>query len=462
MDAPAPPPTSAARASVAPLTEGGAERVVRLRLRPGGPSTALEDLKLYTGELTEAASRRITLRDVPETLLGREVPLLCWLEVESGDSVCAPSVPLELGASYSFAALGQGQLLGFQVTATGRPLLTRFFPSAGAAGSGWMVLCGDALPEAGQLLLEPFEQPAQFEPDWAETAQGQRCGRVTLLGQPGVGEPVLLPASLGSVLLDPTPLWIAEAVVASAACAETEIELGPGCAEPQDDRVLLRGVGQPLVWRLEQGGARRLERTGAFGRFWLRGLVPDSEQRLEGQVFDAFGGEASLGAPFRTQAPRPHWVLNEVLSNPFGVEPVAEWIELFNDGDSPAELAGIRLEDASGGVDLPAARVEAGAHLLLARDDFGEADPRDVPLAENTQIVRLPSLAKGGLSNSGEALTLRAADGRALSRFPPIAAPHAGVSLARRRPDAFDDDPTAFAEHAAPGASPGAPNQLAP
>jgi len=49
--------------------------------------------------------------------------------------------------------------------------------------------------------------------------------------------------------------------------------------------------------------------------------------------------------------------------------------------------------------------------------------------------------------------------GAELSRFPAVSAT-AGISIARRHPHSLDDDPAAFGPHVAPGASPGAPNEL--
>jgi hypothetical protein len=74
----------------------------------------------------------------------------------------------------------------------------------------------------------------------------------------------------------------------------------------------------------------------------------------------------------------------------------------------------------------------------------------------------LPALGTAGLSNSGELLRLVDAGGSVVSRWPSLAAPAPGQSLARRAPDALDAEASSFAPHAPPGASPGAPNSLAP
>jgi hypothetical protein len=162
---------------------------------------------------------------------------------------------------------------------------------------------------------------------------------------------------------------------------------------------------------------------------------------------------------FRTAPARQRWVLSEVLSNPLGPEPASEWVELVNAGSVRASLAGLVLADGGGSVELPDIQADPGEFVVLARQDFNPGTG-DVAPAGSAQLVRLPELAKNGLSNSGEPLRLIDGDGRTVSSFPALAARHAGVSLARKRLERADDDPDGVAEHAAPGASPGAPNQF--
>ena len=163
-----------------------------------------------------------------------------------------------------------------------------------------------------------------------------------------------------------------------------------------------------------------------------------------------------------TAAPaHAHVVLNEVLANPRGPESNGEWVELVNDGAATVELAGFEYRDSGAAVSLPEGVIEPGQFVLLAADGFAPDPELDVPPVLGTRVITLPKLGQSGLSNSGELLRLFDASGRLLSRFPAIAAPDAGVSVARRTPDAPDDDANAFGAHAPPGASPGAPNELA-
>jgi hypothetical protein len=152
--------------------------------------------------------------------------------------------------------------------------------------------------------------------------------------------------------------------------------------------------------------------------------------------------------------------LNEVLANPAGPESSSEWIELYNDGSEPVELEGFELRDTGGVVALPPGRLAKAEHLLLVRRGFAPDLELDVSPERGTRTLELEALGESGLANGGELLRLSDPSGRVLSRFPALKASVAGVSLARRTPDAPDGEASSFGPHAAPGASPGAPNAL--
>jgi hypothetical protein len=145
------------------------------------------------------------------------------------------------------------------------------------------------------------------------------------------------------------------------------------------------------------------------------------------------------------------------MANPLGAEPAQEWIEIVNDGTVPVDLGGFSLDLSDGPVPLPSVTLESRRFAMLVSQSYAPADGRDVPPAPGTPILRLPRL---GLSNSGETVILRAADGTAVSRFPALAPPRAGVSVARRAPSSLDSDPRAFGPHVGNGASPGWENDI--
>jgi hypothetical protein len=123
-------------------------------------------------------------------------------------------------------------------------------------------------------------------------------------------------------------------------------------------------------------------------------------------------------------------------------------------------LRGWAFSDGGAEVALPDARLEPGQYGLLVGADFDEAPDWDVAPAPGTLLLRVASLGKAGLANSGEPLRLLSDTGIVTSRFPPLASPGPGVSVARRLPDTFDDDTAAFVDHGGSGASPGAVNSV--
>jgi hypothetical protein len=273
--------------------------------------------------------------------------------------------------------------------------------------------------------------------------------------QPG---PLLLPPEIEGFALDPAP-YVARVSEPSPPgdCTAQELSLGPLCAAVEDDRLVLTTGNDGLLLRALMPSG--VELVPALAGSVLRGFAPDAAQSLAGSVITETGDEIAFAVEFHTGAARARWVLNELLANPLGAEPAEEWVELVNGSAAPASLSGLSLSDAGGQVLLPDVIVEPGEHVVLVSEAFSDS-VQDVPVEPSVRLVRLPQLGKSGLSNSGEPLELRSADGGVLSRFPALPSKHAGVSLARRSLDSPDADVTEFGEHADPGASPGAPNRL--
>lgn len=449
--------------TVTPSGPEGSARVVRLEVR-GLTDVPLDpgEVWLFTGELSDYHLRRIHRRDLPETLRSRQVPTSAWYDAAGTTVTVAPQVALELAGRYTLAAPGLGLLLTFDVAQQDpAPLLTRLWPPAGLAADSLVVLCADQAPSRPlSVALEPHQGFAEVEPGIGELASGELCVSVHLPPSDSAG-PFSFAAETEGYAFDPTPLLRAPgAALANALCADDEVDLGPGCAQFDDDRAVLRNGEEAALWSVNSDAGSWLRVLPPGGRWLIRGLEPDSAQRWRGWALSVGGLETPFEATAHTLPARAHLVLNEVLFNALGPEPAAEWVELVNDGVGRAELAGLVLRDAGGAVQLPNESLEPGQFALLVRNDFVPAEGGDVPPSAEATLLRVHALGSGGLSNSGERLQLEDAAGRVLSRFPALASRRAGVALARSTPDALDDDPRAFGEHAAPGASPGAPNSL--
>jgi hypothetical protein len=456
---PAPP-----QVIVTPSRPEGSARVVRLEVR-GLDALALDasELWLFSGELSDYHVNRIHRRDLPETLMARQIAVSAWTDAAGTAITVAPHTVLEPGSRYTLSAPGLGRLLIFEVSAADpTPLLARLWPPPGLAADAALVLCAEQAPTHSlAVALEPSGSFARIEAEFADLPSGQRCVSARL---PPIDaeQPLVFAAEVGGYLFDPAPLVRAPgAALSQALCAEGELQLGPGCARLDDDRLLIRNVDEPALWALDNGAGSNLQPLAPGERWLVRGLEPDSEQHLRGRALSLGGVETPFELVAHTLPERAHLVLNEVLFNPLGAEPAAEWVELVNDGAGQAELAGLFLRDGGGLVELPSASLEPGQYALLVRNDFVPAASGDVPLSSETLLLRVPALGRAGLSNSGEALQLEDAKGRVLSRFPALPSRRAGVALARSTPHAFDEDAQSFGEHASPGASPGTANRLA-
>ena len=223
----------------------------------------------------------------------------------------------------------------------------------------------------------------------------------------------------------------------------------------------MRTPAADLLWSFEPATGLGVLITPGEGRHVLGGLAPEQDLELAGSVFDTFGVEYSFNEQVRTLAPVERVIITEVLANPLGAEPQQEWVELFNDGLAPVVLAGWQLEDGGGITPLPAETLQVGEYALVVREDYNSQFGLDVPPASGTPLLLVAQLGQRGLSNSGEPLIVRDPSGEIASFVPVVLKPKAGVSIARRFPYG-SDEPSSFAYHHEPGASPGEVNDITP
>jgi hypothetical protein len=449
-------PPSLALEPDAPLDR--APPVVRLRIAQAEPDLeSASEVLVIEDELSDYHLGRILKRDLPQTLLDRVVPALAWTEPDA--IVVAPGAPLTAGAVYSIASPDLGRIGTIQIEANpADAILARLWPPAeSGAGSERVLYCAQGPIDfsAAEPELSPgaVGSSAWRDPD--------ACISIAANARPPDGARLVPPPRLGQFALDPAPIeHRAHFPPPPALCTSGELALGPGCARVEDDRMIVRSRGEVSLWSVRTPATELLEIAPADAELVILGLLPSSSQAVDVVVFDLAGRELGATVVVQTGPPRARIVIDEVLANPLGPEPQQEWVELVNDGSIAVELGTLSLEDLGGATALPAGLLAPGERVLVAREDFVLDDGLDVPVAPATRLLRVASLGKNGLSNSGEPLVLRAADGSELSRFPALPKPKAGISSARRRPFDLDHDPDAFAHHGEPGASPGAPNEV--
>jgi hypothetical protein len=416
---------------------------------------------MFSGELGAYHVGKIRSRDLPATLLEREIGVLAWADED--DVVVAPLAVLESG-KYALATPELGLVTEVLVEASIVPVLERVWPPPDmVSGVGRAIFCGEAVGRAalGLVELAPTGAPASILPGLDDAgAFSDRCLRLEPTESAPTGTPLLPPALAGEVALEPRVLVVLQEEhepTTPTTCVEPEVALGPVCGAVGDDRLELRVRSAPVFVAFE----RPRELVGVVrpeNSLVLHGFEPSSRVRVTGLAFDALGGKSLIDVELTTSTSRPHLVLNEVLADPVGPEALGEWIELVNDGSRPVDLAAFVLDDALEPVALPPHELAPGAMVLLVGESY-EPDPElDLVPPPDVALVRLSGLGRNGLSNAGELIRLRDRDGLVVSRFPARKAPRAGRSVARRAPDAPDAESGSFGDHAPPGASPGRDN----
>lgn len=415
----------------------------------------VEALELFEGELSSHSHGQVVQGELPDSLLERRVPMLSW-QARASELLAQPTEVLKPLHSYSLVAVGVGLLARLWVRAEDAPVLTRVWPAPQSVGGAWGgVYCTEASVRltTTSILLAPDAGTAELLP--VETGADQHCLTMRVKSP----APVRVPAAeVPGMVLDPAPLTglPSDVTPLPIQCVEACTPLGPGCACPEDDRVVVRGPEAPVFWML--GGQMGATKGGSS--VVVSGLVPAAPLLLAGNLFDLSGRSEPVSASLMTQAPRPRLLINEVYANALGPEPEQEWVELVNAGTAPVALLGYVLEDAGGETPLPDSELRPGEFALVINDSYRAEPDRDVPFAATAKLLPVERLGKSGLANAGEALRLRAPEGQFVSRFPSTPPPKAGISVARRTLHANDDDADGFGLHAEPGASPGAPNQL--
>ena len=430
--------------------DGSVPLVFRARLRDAPESGSPW---LFRGEVSDYYARSLKRGDVPSALRERAVSLRFWRDAQ--DCWLQPVEWLDADVSYTLAFTGVGVVrVVLAQPEQGRPA-RRLFPPPGSHKYRAAVVC-DIADESPWSSLQL--EPGGIALHAASGVAGQpSAGCVTLEVEAALREAVVAPPLLAGAAFEPSPWLPLPPAFAETPPACTVGEAFHGaCLEVLDDRLRVTPVAQDLLFTLDApAGAVLAARAGARALL-LRGLSPETALTFSGSVLSSSGKLEPFRSTVTTGATRRHLVLNEVLANPVGPEPDSEWLELVNDSERSALLSELWLEDAGGHVRLPDGELAAGEIALVVSEGF-RASSLDVPVPEGVRLLRVPSLGKRGLSNGGEALLLVGSEG-VISRFPLLAAAHAGRSLARRRLDDADDDPAGFAEHGGAGASPGAPN----
>ncbi len=365
-----------------------------------------------------------------------------------------PLEPLEPGASYTLGVSGLGVVQPLRAASDGPAPLRRLFPPPGRPQLSVSVQCGmPAEAVSTELLLEPSQLPLVQDPDWLRPIVP---GCSVLFTSAALEASSVAPPAVAGALLDPAP-WLPTIRTSVPSCAEGQ-PLYDACLQPQDDRISITPLVEDQLWLVRKPSPTLVVAPAGQQTQLLREQLPGTSVILEGSVLTSSGRRDDFELSVQLGPARRHVVLNEVLANPLRDEASGEWIEIINDSATVAQLGGLWLEDTTGHAALPMAELEPGELALLVAPGFHATAP-DVLVPAHTRVLELSSLGERGLANSGETLLLVGEEG-VVSRFPALNAAHAGVSWARRTPDAPDDQASSFAEQPRPGASPGEANRF--
>ena len=249
------------------------------------------------------------------------------------------------------------------------------------------------------------------------------------------------------------------------ACGLDEIAIPAGCLLVDDGAVELRLRFDEPVRLALSGGPHSPVTLAPRGEadLALRDLQADRAYALRVTATDLAEQRTSIDLDVRTAAPLATVSIVEVRADAGGPEPRQEYIELLNYGLVDLDLAGFSITDrpdAVGDILDAGLRLRAGQRALLVEDDFDPEDPDDPRVPPGVPLLRVSgSLATGGLSNAGEPLFLRDAEGRRVSAAPALEPPGRGHCLIRVSDDPRRGDATAFAPDpdgtCTPGRGPG-------
>lgn len=255
-------------------------------------------------------------------------------------------------------------------------------------------------------------------------------------------------------------------------CAPDETALdGGGCLLSDDRSVSLRlRTAEPVRAFLVVRDAERSHEVSCVAprgevALGLRALTADTTFHATLRLVDAAGHEVERALTLSTSAPLAALSITEVRSDARGPEPRQEYVEVLNFGAVPVDLRGFSLADRAdeaGDLVTRSFLLPAGARALFVADAFDPNDARDDVPAPGVPLVFVgTSLGSGGLSNSGEPLYLRDAEGRRLSASPALPARAPGACLVRASLDPRDGASATFLPDALDGCTPGLPDRVA-
>lgn len=246
-------------------------------------------------------------------------------------------------------------------------------------------------------------------------------------------------------------------------CALDEAALSVGCALMGDVYGTLRvRSNEPVrLWLKAGDAACSAIAPRETASLLLRGLAPATRVKAKLQIADAADNLLEQDFLLQTYAELPKLSISKILANPIGKEPDQEFIEIHNFGSTPMELQGFQVSDnvsRIGDIFPHSMILSANGRALVVAEGFDAQSVVDSAIPSGIPLVRVQGpLGTGGLSNSGEVILLRDAQGRRLSAAPALPSPQAGACWFRTGQDPRSDSPEQFSYEPLWDCDPGRP-----
>ncbi|MEM1415246.1 MAG: lamin tail domain-containing protein [Myxococcota bacterium] len=280
-------------------------------------------------------------------------------------------------------------------------------PEGAVAASAWRVPCGALGWAKGECVVLDVVGPL---------GAGAYAFVVGAETRDRTGAP-LGPLRIGFRVGDPAPL-----ALVALPCVPAETSIAELCALADDDAVVLRlaATAPARVTLRTEGAEVRSTAPRGEATLVLEDLGNDRSVAATLELVGLGGATLQRALELRTTPPLAPVALTEICSDPLGREPKQEWVELLNYGTVPVALDAFTLADRADapGDALPARTLAPGGRALLVADAFDPAESPE-PVPAGVPLLRLgTSLASGGLTNAGEPIYLRDAEGRRLGAAP--------------------------------------------
>ncbi len=150
----------------------------------------------------------------------------------------------------------------------------------------------------------------------------------------------------------------------------------------------------------------------------LAALGPDLPASVQVTAVDAAGNVGQSETLAIVTPNRPPLAISEVLVNPAGSEYTQEFVEIVNVGNVSLSLEGIAIEDSGGSDPLGAGTLAPGQRALVVAAGFIADEGSDPSPSKGMMLVRVEGrIGRDGLTNTGETVTIKTADGRIVDRW---------------------------------------------